>query len=205
MSIVQQKQDWEIRGRSESCSRCQKTFADQEEFYSRLTYGEAGYQREDVCSACWVGVASEPALSIWQSVFRLPPPPPPETLKRETAESLLRKLIEEDRPEHANTIYILAVMLERRRLLVERDVQHREDGVKLRIYEYRKTNETFVIPDPELRLAELEHVQEEVVMMLGGHESAETAAEPVTTAAAPQTPLPDPGSDADNESRVTTV
>jgi hypothetical protein len=124
-------------------------------------------------------------------------------LKKETAESLLRKLMQEDRPEHANTIYILAVMLERRRLLLERDVQVREDGMKLRIYEYRKTNETFVIPDPELKLAELEHVQEEVVAMLGGGES--TSEEVATTEGAPQTPSADPESDAGSESPQTTV
>lgn len=151
---------------------------------SRLTYGESGYERADYCLDCWSVVSEEPALSIWQSTFRLPPPPPPEAVKRETAESLLRKLVAEDRPEHRNTIYILAVMLERRRLLVERDVQTREDGIKLRIYEYRKTNETFVIPDPELKLIELTHVQEEVVAMLGGNEGGESETsdpEPETT------------------------
>ncbi len=166
--MINQKQDWDVRTRSEACVKCTKPFSDQEEFLSRLFFGEEGYQREDICRACWEAVSAEPALSIWQSVFRLPPPPPPETLRKETAESLLRKLIEEDNAAHANTIYILAVMLERRRLLVERDVLVREDGVKLRVYEYRKTNETFVIRDPELKLAELEHVQEEVVLMLGG-------------------------------------
>ncbi len=163
-----QKSDWEIRSRSEQCAQCQAPFADNEAFMSRLVYDENdGYGREDYCQSCWSQVAAEPALSRWQSVFRLPPPPPPETVKRESAESLLRKLVAGDEVEtHANTVYILAVMLERRRLLVEKDVQFREDGLKVRIYEYRKTNETFVIPDPQLKLAELEHVQAEVVAML---------------------------------------
>ncbi len=168
--MINQKPDWEIRARSETCVRCGKAFEDGESFFARLRFSEAGYVREDYCAACWEQVSEEPALSIWQSVFRAPPPPPPEALKKETAESLLRKLVVEDDPANANTIYILAVMLERRRLLVERDVQTREDGIKVRIYEYRKTNETFVIPDPELKLAELEHVQEEVVTMLGGND-----------------------------------
>lgn len=176
--MINQKQDWDVRARSEACSKCGKPFADLDEFYSRLSFGEEGYKRDDFCTDCWAQVADEPAVSIWQSVFRLPPPPPPETLKKETAESLLRKLMEEDNPAHANTIYILAVMLERRRLLVERDVHVREDGTKLRVYEYRKTNETFVIPDPELKLAELEHVQEEVVAMLGGKDGGNGDAPP---------------------------
>ena len=66
-----------------------------------------------------------------------------------------------------NAIYILAVMLERKRVLVERDVQIRPDGVKLRIYEHKKTNEIFTIPDPALRLDELQSVQAEVNELLG--------------------------------------
>lgn len=179
--MITQKQEWEIRARAELCARCEKPFADGEAFMARLTYGENGYQRADYCMECWAIVATEPALSIWQSTFRLPPPPPPETVKRETAESLLRKLVADDQPEHRNTIYILAVMLERRRLLIERDVITREDGMKVRIYEYRKTNETFVIPDPELKLAELTHVQEEVVAMLGGNEESAKATDAQAT------------------------
>ena len=108
----------------------------------------------------------------------MPPPPPEEALKKETAESLLRQLIEKEDPAHANTIYILAVMLERRRILVERDVQIREDGSKLRVYEHKKTGEMFLILDPELKLAELELVQEEVVIMLGGKPPAKPGTEP---------------------------
>lgn len=168
--ITDNKQDWQIRSRGEQCGRCDTPFQDGEAFMARLTYSEDGYAREDVCMSCWPAVADEPALSKWQSVFRLPPPPPPETLKKETAESLLRKLMADDLAENTNAIYILAVMLERRRLLVEKDVQVRNDGLKLRIYEYRRTNETFVIPDPELKLAELQAVQEEVVTLLGGQD-----------------------------------
>jgi hypothetical protein len=60
------------------------------------------------------------------------------------------------------------VMLERKRLLVERDVQHREDGKMIRVYEHRKTGEMFLIPDPRLRLDQLETVQQQVVTLLGG-------------------------------------
>lgn len=67
-----------------------------------------------------------------------------------------------------NAIYILAVMLERKRILVERDVQTKDDGGTIRVYEHRQSGETFLIPEPHLHLDELEHVQEEVVILLGG-------------------------------------
>jgi hypothetical protein len=108
------------------------------------------------------------AFSRWHSVFRMPPPPEEEALKKETAESLLRKLMESEEESNRNIIYILAVMLERKRILVERGVEHREDSTVLRVYEHRKTRETFVIPEPHLQLDQLESVQAEVVGMLDG-------------------------------------
>ena len=58
-------------------------------------------------------------------------------------------------------------MLERKRILAEKDVQKHDDGSKVIVYEHKKTGETFVIPDPGLHLDQLEHVQIEVVQMLG--------------------------------------
>ena len=107
-------------------------------------------------------------ISIWKAVFHAPPPPPEEPLKKETAESLLRSLISKNEPVHKNVIFILAVMLERRRMLVERDVQTREDGSTLRVYEHRRTGETILVTDPHLDLNQLGQVQEEVLAMLGG-------------------------------------
>ena len=177
-------QEWNIKERGEACQTCGRGFADKEEFYSHLTFGEEGYVRRDYCLACWQEPSKQGALSVWKSEFHVPAPPPPEPLKKETAESLLRQLMETEDPAKRNTIYILAVMLERRRILVEQDVQVRDDGVKVRVYEHRKTGETFLVPDPGLRLAELTKVQEEVITMLGGGEPKPDAPAPQATDAA---------------------
>lgn len=161
-------QDWEIKSRGDLCGQCEQPFTDGQSFVSRLTFGEEGYTRADFCEGCWDAMEDKGALSVWRTVYRLPPPPAEEAVKKETAESLLRQLIEDEDPASRNTIYILAVMLERRRIFAEQDVQEREDGVKVRVYEHKKTGESFLIPDPEIRLAELEEIQEEVVVMLGG-------------------------------------
>ncbi len=161
-------QDWDIKERSACCLECEKQFVDKEIICSKLTFGEEGYTRVDLCEPCWDKKEQVDALSVWRGTFKAPPPPAEEALKKETAESLLRQLIEQEDPANGNTIYILAVMLERRRVFAEKDVQVRDDGVKIRVYEHKKTGEVFLIPDPELKLAEIEHVQEEVVVMLGG-------------------------------------
>jgi len=160
--------DWNIQAPANTCTACKKNFTDGEPLFSRLHFGAEGYARHDYCAVCWSDPARSGATGVWKGAFRAPPPPPAEPLKKETAESMLRHLMETEEPGHGNAIFILAVMLERRRILVERDVQTRDDGVKIRVYEHKQTNETFFIPDPELKLAELQHVQEEVVTLLGG-------------------------------------
>lgn len=160
--------DWNIQAPAGVCSACQKPFADGDPLCTLLQFGAEGYARHDYCAICWGEKERAGATGVWKGVFHAPPPKPEEALKKETAESLLRHMMETEDERHGNAIFILAVMLERRRILVERDVQTREDGVKIRVYEHKQTNETFIIPDPELKLAELTHVQEEVVLLLGG-------------------------------------
>jgi len=178
--------DWNIQAPANTCAACRKIFADGDQLFSRLQFSTAGYARHDYCAICWSDPARSGATGVWRGVFRAPPPPSEEPLKKETAESLLRQLMKTEDDTHGNAIFILAVMLERRRILVERDVQIREDGVKIRVYEHKKTNETFFIPDPELKLAELQHVQEEVITLLGGTSPKETAEPQLNTDAAPQ-------------------
>lgn len=179
MSTAQQ--EWNIKSRSDACQSCNKAFEDDEEFYSRLEFAAEGYARRDLCAVCWTDAARRGALSVWKTIYKVPPPPTPEPLQKETAESLLRKLMETEDHANLNTIFILAVMLERKRILAERDVQVRDDGVKVRVYEHKKTGETFMIADPGLKLAELEQVQTEVVAMLGGGR-AEDGQEPAPAA-----------------------
>ena len=76
--------------------------------------------------------------------------------------------METDDPSKRNVIFILAVMLERRRILVEKEVQTSEGtGLKIRVYEHKQTGESFVVPDPQLKLKEIESVQREVMELLG--------------------------------------
>ena len=189
-------QDWDIKPRGDACHVCRAAFADQQPYFSALIFGEQGYQRADYCGGCWeAGGRSEALYSTWQGIFKMPAPGPEDPLKKETAESLLRRLMEGEDSSKTNVIYILAVMLERKRVLVERDVQIREDGTMIRVYEHRRSGETFLIPDPRLRLDQIQEVQREVVTLLGGTPPPESppAAAPV---AAVEAPPPEAGSGA---------
>ncbi len=159
-------ENWSVRKCSKACFRCEKEFEDKESLFSTLLFDEGEYTRQDFCRGCWD--KDNPGLSSWKTTFIVPPPPAEETVKKENAESLLRKLMAKENDEDLNAIFILTVMLERKKILVERDVQTTADGRKLRVYEHKKTNESFLVVDPELKLNELELVQEEVVVLLGG-------------------------------------
>ena len=67
-----------------------------------------------------------------------------------------------------NVVYVLAVMLERSKILVERDAREQPDHTIIRIYEHRKTGESFIVLDPRLRLENLAEVQQQVVALLSG-------------------------------------
>ncbi len=184
MSGHMNEQEWKVREPAGDCARCHQPLADGAPMWSRLFFvGEEGYQRRDFCAACATGLARDDAISAWRTVFHREPPKE-ETVRKETAESLLRQMMETSDPAREGAIFVLAVMLERRRILVERDVQLLEDGGKRRIYEHRGTGETFVITDPQLKLRDLEHVQQEVVVLLGGR--------PPAPASPPAAPPPSP-------------
>ena len=160
-------QEWDIKVCSHVCAVSGEPFADGQIIYSRLDFGQEGYIRRDFSQGAWDEKAKDGALSCWKSTYKAPPPPAQEAVKKETAETLLRQFMAKDDYSKKNVIYILAVMLERKRILIERDVQIRQDGTKLRMYEHRETREMFTIPDPELRLDELQTVQQEVIELLG--------------------------------------
>ena len=61
--------------------------------------------------------------------------------------------------------FILALMLERKRLLKPIEVKE-EDGKRVHLYLHAKTGEVFVIPDPGLHLDQIEAVQMEVAGLL---------------------------------------
>ncbi len=161
--------EWEIQARSHQCSQCGTGFADKSPYRTVLTVEGEGYKRRDLCPNCWQQVSAandNSVVSQWQGIYKAPAPPPPEPIAKNTAEAKLRELIASNDPAHAGVRYILAVMLERKKVLRHRDTL-RQDGQELLVYEHAESGEMFTLPDPHLRLDQLEQVQAEVAGMLG--------------------------------------
>jgi hypothetical protein len=161
--------EWNIQSRGHGCEVCGRPFADKESYHTLLVDEKADFRRSDVCAACWQDKFADAQsrsgfISHWQGVYEAPPPVT-EAIQKETAETLLRKLIEQNDPQHAPAGYILAVMLERKRILKVKEQIVRE-GQRIFIYEQPKTGDVFTIADPNLRLDQLEQVQRDVAGLL---------------------------------------
>jgi hypothetical protein len=158
--------DWEIKGRATACSATGRPFEEGEIFHTLLFREKEGFRREDLCQEAW-GARNDniKPFSFWKTKFEMPPPPPPEPLAKATAEGLLRQFMEESDASHANARFVLAVMLERKRILKQIEARE-EDGRRVLIYEQVKTGDVFVIPDPQLRLDQIASVQSEIAMLL---------------------------------------
>jgi hypothetical protein len=162
--------DWNIQSRAHACGACGRAFHDREQYHTLLFDEKAAFRRLDVCQACWQKQFSDGArerkgfISYWQGVYEAPPPPA-EPIQKETAESLLRKIIELNDPQYIPAGYILAVMLERKRLLKVKE-QFVRDGNRVFIYEQPGTGDLFTIVDPNLQLNQLDAVQHDVAALL---------------------------------------
>ena len=181
-------QEWNIRSRGHVCSICGKGLVDKAPVVSILHELPDGYERLDCHPECWKTAEKDwTPFSQWDGVYFAPvKEEKKEPLRKEDAGELLRKLITLDDPAMKNVVYVLAVMLERSKILVERDAKELDDGSIRRVYEDRKNGDTFVILDPRIRLENLGEVQAQVVALLSGTKTlgevaADEATEPETT------------------------
>lgn len=163
-------QDWNIRSRGHVCSICQKPLMDKAPVISVLKETSGAYERLDCHPECWKSAPRDwEPFSQWDGIYVAPvKEEKKEALKKEDAGELIRKLITLDDPSMLNVVYVLAAMLERSKILVERDVKIDADGAMRRVYEDRKNGDTFVILDPRIRMENLTEVQAQVVALLSG-------------------------------------
>ncbi len=158
--------EWPIKHRADACAQTQRPFQPGEQFYTLLFREGDAFRREDLSEEAWAQRNENiQPFSFWKSRYEPPPPTPPEPLAKEKAEDLLRRLLAENNPANANACYVLALMLERKRVLKQVKTDETEDRPVL-VYEHVKNGDVFIVPDARLRLDEIEHVQEEVSQLL---------------------------------------
>jgi hypothetical protein len=156
--------EWAIKQRADKCAVTGRAFEPGEYFYTLLFHDADGYRREDLSEQAWSNRNENiQPFSFWKTRYE-PLPQTTEPLAKENAEQLFRRLVASEKPP-ANACYVLAAMLERKRVLKQIKTEKAASG-RVLIYEHSATADAFIVPDPGLRLDELENVQNEVAQLL---------------------------------------
>jgi hypothetical protein len=174
---------WHVRSRGRECATTQRPFTDGETIVTALFPDpeSSGYLRRDYTTEGWQIFlqSAPPPFSFWRTKFAGPTgADAPDPIEKLSAEELLQRLVEEDEDHTENARFILAVMLERQKLLRETDHQRTPTGI-LRVYEHRKTGEVFIVKDPDIPLDQVEEVQNQVFALLENNGRPAQVPEPV--------------------------
>lgn len=156
--------DWEIKPCADHCAVTGKAFSEDEEFYTLLFQEKEGLRRMDVSAAAWERMSEEEERSIsnWKSHFKPKPAAEEEAVGKQDAESELRRLLEKGEESTASLCRILALLLERKRMLKLRE-RINQDGRQLLVYEHTDTGESFIVPDVDFKLSELDSLRAEIL------------------------------------------
>lgn len=198
---------WHIKSRAHRCSVTDRAFEEGEAFFTALFPDPEtdGYLRFDFSQDAWDSreANEDQPFSFWRTIYK-----PPEVeakveiVAKDDPEALLSKMVEEDEEHTENARYILAVMLERKKILVETDSQKTNTGL-LRIYQHRHSGEVFIVKDPQIPLTEIAPIQEEVQRLLSPDPIPEPEPQPESpadsgaTAEAPADERNDPASESE--------
>lgn len=162
-------ENWHLRSRARECAATQTPFINGQQIITAIfpDMESSGYLRKDFSVDGWKDRPADapPPFSFWKTTYATHASAEKPAVERENPEDILRRLIEEDEDHTENTRYILAVMLERQKLLRETDSQRTPHGI-IRVYEHRKTGEVLIVKDPDIPLAQIESVQQEVIILL---------------------------------------
>lgn len=205
---------WHVRSRGRECAATQRAFIDGEVIVTALFPDpeSSGYLRRDYCADGWKThqESGDKPFSFWRTTYTaVQSQEAANAAEKLSAEEILQRLVEEDEDHTENARFILAVMLERQKLLRETDSQRTPTGI-LRVYEHRKTGEVFIVKDPDIPLNQVEAVQNEVFILLENNgrtpsaeeeqqPEAETTPETVSVTEAETETESDPGAESVSE------
>lgn len=165
--------DWRLKPRAQRCVACGWPFAPGGLGHSLLMpEADGGFGRRDLCPGCFSALSyDERATASAAWTFSLPATSASrkavaETAHRASAETVLRTLVERGDPRDRASIYVLALLLERGKHIVERQVTTDGAGRRVHVYEYRGSGELISVTEPSFADIDLPTVQRQVAALL---------------------------------------
>lgn len=160
--------NWDIERNSGTCTRCEKTFQEEESFYSSLFLDNASFLRKDFCEGCWKDNPDTAFFSFWKT--RIPKKGEEKRIVVNNAAifTLFLRLGEQgehhDEPWAKNLRYVLALFLMRKKLL-KLENQGRDDmGEFLELYSAGE-DKLFKIHNPHLSEEEVVRLNDEILKL----------------------------------------
>jgi len=157
--------DWSIRPRAQSCAGSGKEFSDGQVVYTVLVAMDGGMERRDFAQEVWEKEEGRPTyFCFWKGKFRAEPLVPEKEPPAARAEAELRRRLAEPvqtESAEARVIFLFALLLERRKILLVRERTTGPEG-RVTVYEHKLTGEVILVPEPEVKLSEVDQLRLEV-------------------------------------------
>jgi hypothetical protein len=156
--------DFEIQRSSRLCAATERKLEPGEVFYSVLESHGADLIRKDFASEAWQG-PPEPALAWWKSRV----PDPAATRAKLAPNEVLLELFDQlvGQPEHVDTLYVLSLLLIRRRVFREEGVVVGENGAgEVLEVQCAKRGETYRVPAAVPSDERIEQIQQQLSELL---------------------------------------
>jgi len=177
--------DWEIQELSKFCLECKENFSQGADFYTFLSLtAENKMSRNDLCLKCAETLRSSwnarPDLySCWQGKYSFETVEvKAQPLPYERFEAALRRYIVSQEARDQKFTYVLALLLERKKILIHREsIIKDEEKKNFLVYEHSQTGESFVVEDPRLSLSQVDEFQKELKDLLAQEFQPELSAD----------------------------
>ena len=141
----------------ECCSACAREFRDGEEVVSCVFPAEDSLGRADLCAECWEAGRAPEFISSWRR--KVKKKAAPKKFDRKAALELFRVLADSEQPGDADTAYILALLLMRKKVF-ELERSGSEEGKKVMELRLRGGDEKFRLISRDLTEEQLEGVKD---------------------------------------------
>ena len=160
---------YNIGKKQETCASCGKEFTDGEEVVSCVFRETESIGRADFCAACWDDGRAPRHFSSWRR--KVKKETAPRRFDARAALELFRVLVDSEEQRDADTAYILALLLMRRKVF-ELVRAGSEGGAKTMILKLRGGGEEFRVIDRSLTEDGLEEVKNSLESIFEGGSAA---------------------------------
>ena len=170
--------NWDHVGRpGAACDGCEETFAESTDFYSLLFMKSDGLSRKEVCPDCYSKIAHT-AFAFWKSTVQPPDSSRPRPLDVNFLIEFFQRLsAKKDDERQLQICYIVALILIRKKTLIQLPSTHDDNGEVLRVRFKQDAEENIhEIPVPELTAEKMEIIRDDLGRIFNLQGSNETPA-----------------------------